>query len=170
VLKRNEGRRLSFLRLATDGVKIQSCDLTTILLSFFYSGASSFPSSTQKATARVRALGPGVTLSLTAGASEIKSQYRPESPTATVRRVSLWRTISWRNPKLMRVESSLADKDKDGALDIHELRTFVNALSHPDTDVKQISLTHDTRAASPKNAGAFRTQVSAAAGGLHHSN
>jgi Ca2+-binding EF-hand superfamily protein len=54
--------------------------------------------------------------------------------------------------KFLELQFSLVDIDKDGALDIHELRTLVNALSHPDIDVKQTSLTHDTWAASPKNA------------------
>jgi Ca2+-binding EF-hand superfamily protein len=34
--------------------------------------------------------------------------------------------------KFLESQFLLADQDKDGALDIHELRTFINALSHPD--------------------------------------
>lgn len=54
--------------------------------------------------------------------------------------------------KFLELQFSLADTDKDGALDVHELRKFIDALSHPDMDVKQISLTHDTWAASLKDA------------------
>jgi hypothetical protein len=46
--------------------------------------------------------------------------------------------------RFLESEFSLADIDKDGALDIHELQ--------PDINLKQISLTHDTWPPSPKNA------------------
>jgi hypothetical protein len=54
--------------------------------------------------------------------------------------------------RFLELQFSLADIDKDGALDIHELQIFQSALSHPDINVKQISPTHDTWATSPKNA------------------
>jgi hypothetical protein len=34
--------------------------------------------------------------------------------------------------KFLESQFSLADQDKDGALDVHELQAFLNALSHPD--------------------------------------
>jgi len=69
---------------------------------------------------------------------------RSDADTSTVTKAQLF--------KFLELQFSLADLDEDGALDIHELRTFVNSLSHPDTDVKQIARIHDTWAASPKNA------------------
>jgi hypothetical protein len=54
--------------------------------------------------------------------------------------------------KFLELQFSLADVDKDGALDIHELQIFIDALSHPDINVNQISLTHDTWPALAKNA------------------
>ena len=54
--------------------------------------------------------------------------------------------------RFLELQFSLADIDKDDALDIHELQIFQNALAHPDINVKQIALTHDTWAASLKNA------------------
>jgi hypothetical protein len=54
--------------------------------------------------------------------------------------------------RFLELQFSLADIDKDGALDIHELQIFISTLSHPDINVRQISLTHDTWPASPKNA------------------
>jgi hypothetical protein len=54
--------------------------------------------------------------------------------------------------KFLELQFSLADIDEDGALDLHELRVFIDALSHPDINVKQVSLTHDTRPPSSKNA------------------
>lgn len=54
--------------------------------------------------------------------------------------------------RFLELQFSLADIDKDGALDMHELQVFQNALVHPNINVKQITLTRDTGAVSPKNA------------------
>jgi hypothetical protein len=73
--------------------------------------------------------------------------------------------------QFLELQFSLADTDKDGALDIHELRTLVNALG-PSRHRREADFS-DARhlgGFTEERPGAFRTQVSAAAAGLHHSN